>query len=74
MAIRVWWCGLAALLVELGAKLHGGKAPANFTYRGLQPLFDGSEFSVNAADVSAGLELWTANSAGQPTMRGTATW
>jgi 3-methylfumaryl-CoA hydratase len=64
----------AALLVELAAKLHGGKAPAAFVYRGLQPLFDGSEFSVNAADISSGLDLWTANSAGQPTMRGTATW
>src|SRR6202043_362709 len=64
----------AALLVEMAAKLHGGKAPASFVYRGLQPLFDGSEFSVNAADIPSGLDLWTANSAGQPTMRGTATW
>ena len=64
----------AALLVEFAAKLHGGKAPAKFSYRGLQPLFEGSEFSVNASDAGPGLELWTANSAGQPTMRGTATW
>ena len=41
----------AALLVELAAKLYGGKAPATFVYRGLQPLFDGSEFSVNANDI-----------------------
>jgi 3-methylfumaryl-CoA hydratase len=64
----------AALLIELAAKRHGGKAPASFVYRGLQPLFDGSEFSVNASDTPAGMELWTANSAGQPTMKGTATW
>jgi 3-methylfumaryl-CoA hydratase len=64
----------AALLVELAAKMHGGKAPARFVYRGLQPLFDGSEFSVNANETSAGMEVWTANSAGQPTMKGTATW
>jgi 3-methylfumaryl-CoA hydratase len=64
----------AALLIELAAKLHGGKAPATFVYRGLQPLFDGSEFSVNASDVSTGLDLWTANANGEPTMRGTATW
>ena len=64
----------AALLIELAAKLHGGKAPASFVYRGLQPLFDGGEFSVNANDTPAGKELWTANSAGQPTMQGTATW
>ena len=64
----------AAFIVELAAKLHGGAAPKKFSYRGLQPLFEGSQFSINANDTSAGMELWTANSAGQPTMRGTATW
>ena len=64
----------AALLIELAAKLKGGKAPATFVYRGLQPLFDGSEFTVNASDISSGLELWTANDKGEPTMRGTASW
>jgi 3-methylfumaryl-CoA hydratase len=64
----------AALLVEFAAKLHGGAAPKKISYRGVQPLFEGSEFSVNANDTGTGLELWTANSAGQPTMKGTATW
>jgi 3-methylfumaryl-CoA hydratase len=64
----------AAFLVQLAAKLHGGTAPKKFSYRGLQPLFEGSEFSVNANDTGAGMELWTANSEGQPTMKGTATW
>jgi 3-methylfumaryl-CoA hydratase len=64
----------AALLVEFAAKLHGGKAPGKFSYRGVQPLFEGSEFSVNANNTGGGMELWTANSAGQPTMKGTATW
>jgi 3-methylfumaryl-CoA hydratase len=64
----------AAFIVELAAKLHGGAAPKKFVYRGVQPLFEGSEFSVNANDAGAGMELWTANSAGQPTMKGTATW
>jgi len=64
----------AALIVEFAAKLHGGAAPKKFSYRGVQPLFEGSEFSVNANDNAAGLELWTANSAGQPTMKGTAVW
>ena len=64
----------ASFIVELAAKLHGGTAPKKFSYRGLQPLFEGSEFSVNANDSGAGLELWTANSEGQPTMKGTATW
>jgi 3-methylfumaryl-CoA hydratase len=64
----------AAFIVELAAKLHGGMAPKKLSYRGLQPLFEGSEFSVNANDTPAGMELWIANSAGQPTMKGTATW
>ena len=54
----------AALMVEFAAKLHGGTAPKKFSYRGVQPLFEGSEFSVNANDTGAGMELWTANSAG----------
>jgi 3-methylfumaryl-CoA hydratase len=64
----------AALIVEFAAKLHGGAAPKKFGYRGVQPLFEGSEFSVNANDNATGMELWTANSAGHPTMKGTATW
>jgi 3-methylfumaryl-CoA hydratase len=64
----------AALIVELAAKLQGGAAPKKFSYRGLQPLFEGSEFSINANKTDGGMELWTANSAGQPTMKGTATW
>ena len=64
----------AALIVELAAKLHGGKPPKKFSYRGLQPLFEGSQFSVNANDNAGGMELWIANADGQPTMKGTATW
>jgi 3-methylfumaryl-CoA hydratase len=64
----------AALIVEFAAKLHGGTPPKKLGYRGVQPLFEGSEFSVNANDDGAGMELWTANSQGQPTMKGTATW
>jgi 3-methylfumaryl-CoA hydratase len=64
----------AAFLVEFAARLHGGAAPKKFSYRGVQPLFEGSEFSINANKTDSGMELWTANSAGQPTMKGTATW
>jgi 3-methylfumaryl-CoA hydratase len=64
----------AAFIVELAAKLHGGTPPKKFVYRGLQPLFEGSEFSVNANTTADGMELWTANAEGQPTMKGTATW
>lgn len=64
----------AALIVEMAAKLHDGKAPKKFTYRGVQPLFEGTEFSINAHETEVGLELWTANAEGQPTMKGTAVW
>ncbi len=65
----------AAFIVEFAAKLHGGKPPKKFVYRGVQPLFEGSEFSVNANDNgSGGMEMWTANAQGQPTMKGVATW
>jgi 3-methylfumaryl-CoA hydratase len=64
----------AALLVEFAAKLHGGTAPKTFSYRGVQPLFDGAEFAVNANETPTNLELWTANADGAPTMKATATW
>ncbi|WP_234683581.1 FAS1-like dehydratase domain-containing protein [Bradyrhizobium monzae] len=64
----------AALIIEMAAKLRSGKPPKKFTYRGLQPLFEGSEFSINANETAEGMELWTANAEGQPTMKGTAVW
>ncbi len=64
----------AALLVEFAATLRGGAAPAKFRYRGVQPLFEGGKFSVNASDAASGLELWVANSAGAPTMKASAVW
>jgi 3-methylfumaryl-CoA hydratase len=64
----------AALIVEMAAKLRGGKTPKKFSYRGVQPLFEGTEFSVNANDKGESTELWTANAEGQPTMKGTAVW
>ena len=62
----------AALLVEMAAKLRGGKPPSKFVYRGLQPLFDGADFTVNANEIDSGLDVWIANARGEPTMRGTA--
>ena len=32
----------AALIVEFAAKLHGGMPPQKFSYRGVQPLFEGT--------------------------------
>jgi 3-methylfumaryl-CoA hydratase len=63
----------AALLVEFAAKLRD-RVPKTFAYRGVQPLFEGSEFSVNANETAEGMETWTANAEGQPTMKGVAAW
>jgi 3-methylfumaryl-CoA hydratase len=64
----------ASFIVELAAKLHGGQPPKKLSYRGVQPLFEGSEFSINANTGDNGMELWVADAEGQPTMKGTATW
>lgn len=64
----------AALMVEFAAKLRCGKAPDTFSYRGVQPLFDGGEFSINANDSGNEMSLWVANAFGQPTMKATASW
>ena len=55
-------------------RIFNGQPPKKLSYRGVQPLFEGSEFSVNANDNADGMALWTANADGQPTMKGTATW
>ena len=64
----------ASFIVELAAKLHGGQPPKKLSYRGVQPLFEGSAFSINANTTDNGMELWIANAEGQPTMKGTANW
>jgi 3-methylfumaryl-CoA hydratase len=64
----------ASFIVELAAKLHGGQPPKKLNYRGVQPLFEGSEFSINANTTDSGMELWIANAEGQPTMKGIANW
>ena len=63
----------ASLLLEYAIALRG-KLPKSFTHRGVSPLFDDGEFTVNAKDAGGGLELWTANSAGAPTMKASASW
>ena len=48
--------------------------PKKFSYRGVQPLFEGSEFSVNANETAAAWSCGPRMPQGQPTMKGTATW
>jgi 3-methylfumaryl-CoA hydratase len=64
----------ASLLIEYAISLRG-KSPKTFTHRGVSPLFDDGSFTVNANEMSGGgLELWTANAAGAPTMKANASW
>lgn len=64
----------AALLAEFAAEHRDGRPPATFDYRGVQPLFDGAEFTLNANPADDAMELWTADTAGTPTMKASATW
>jgi 3-methylfumaryl-CoA hydratase len=65
----------ATLLVEFAASLRGGRAPAAFDFRGVSPLFDGADFTLNASDADDGsLRLWTADAQGRTTMEAKAVW
>lgn len=64
----------ATLLAEFAADLRDGALPKSFEYRGVAPLFEGGEFSLNANEVEGGLEVWSADSLGQPAMKGRVTW
>jgi 3-methylfumaryl-CoA hydratase len=63
----------ASLLIEYATKLRG-KPPKTFMHRGVSPLFDDGAFTLNANETKDGLELWTANSKGMPTMKTSASW
>jgi 3-methylfumaryl-CoA hydratase len=64
----------ATLLIELAHSTRPETMPRRFEYRALRPLFDGAMFTVNALTAGDGLELWIADEAGQPTMKGRAAW
>lgn len=64
----------ATLLAEFAADLRGGALPKSFEYRGVAPLFEGGEFSLNANEVEGGLEVWSASALGQSAMKGRVTW
>jgi 3-methylfumaryl-CoA hydratase len=64
----------AGLLAEFAADIACGNPPARFSFRGLSPLFDGAEFSLNARRTGQGLDLWVENAAGVATMTAQASW
>lgn len=62
----------AALLAEMAADI-AGKPLKSFTHRGMSPLVDGA-FTLNAAEVDGGLELWTETPTGTLAMKAFAFW
>lgn len=64
----------ATLLLMLAASTRSGVTPKKFEFRGVNPLFDGSDFTLNAVAAGDGVDLWVANAHGQTTMQGQASW
>lgn len=62
----------ATMLVNFASRLKGGRSPKKFSYRGLSPLFDGPEFTLNAIIKDEAVELWCADHNGTTTMNATA--
>jgi 3-methylfumaryl-CoA hydratase len=63
----------ATLLIEFAASVRDAR-PKVFSFRALNPLFDGQEFALNAAEAEAGLDLWISGPGGRTTMAATARW
>jgi 3-methylfumaryl-CoA hydratase len=63
----------ATLLIEFAASIRGA-GPKTFSFRALNPLFDGQEFTLNAANGEGGLDFWIAGPDGRATMAGKAEW
>ncbi|MBV8850711.1 MAG: MaoC family dehydratase N-terminal domain-containing protein [Methylobacteriaceae bacterium] len=63
----------ATLLIEYAATIRGA-GPKTFSFRALNPLFDGQQFTLNAAESAGGLDLWIAGPGGRATMAAKAEW
>lgn len=64
----------ATLLLEFAANIKNGAAPKYFEYRGLKPLIDGNDFTLNAKAIENGLELWVEDFENYTTMKAKAIW
>jgi 3-methylfumaryl-CoA hydratase len=62
----------ATLLMRLAEEVRG--RPNVFRFRGVRPLIDGSDFTVNAVPDGECLDLWNADAKGNLTMTAGATW
>lgn len=63
----------ASLLLRF-ASLIAGAPPIAFSFRGVSPLCDGADFTLNADEDEGGLKLWTARDGGPIAMTARAEW
>ena len=63
----------ATLLCQLAADVKA-QAPTDFRFRSFSPLFDTSDFTINAASNGKDLKLWTAHPDGLVAMEAHAQW
>lgn len=63
----------ATQLCQYAADLRG-HSPARFSFRGLSPLFDGADYTLNAVSEGADLRLWSARIGGPVAMEAKAQW
>jgi 3-methylfumaryl-CoA hydratase len=61
----------ATLLAEFAAEIFG-RPPAEFGFRGVNPLFDFQRFTLGAVKTATGLRLWIVDQDGVQTMEATA--
>lgn len=63
----------ATMLCQYAADLRG-KPPKAFVFRSLSPIYDNTDFTLNALDEGQALKLWTASTGGPNAMEATAQW
>jgi 3-methylfumaryl-CoA hydratase len=63
----------ASYLLELATAVRG-QVPGRFSFRAVEPLFEGDVLTLNADERDGGLELWAAGGDGRPTLQAQASW
>ena len=63
----------ATMLCQFAADIHG-KSPAQFRFRGRNPIFGGQDFTLNATPDGNGMSLWTCQADGPVSMEARAEW
>lgn len=65
----------ATLLYDFATRMHPDRVPASYAFRGVRPLFDFDDVTLNAREAGGNsLELYTANGDGLISMTATLEW